>query len=52
MFSMIHVTFMTEGFLVGFTYYGLGDRSPEFADEDWKELNIYLFFLRISMRWF
>jgi len=52
MFSMIHVTLLSDGVLFGFTYYGLGDRAPEYADEDWKELNLYLLFLRISFRWY
>ena len=46
------ITFMREGCLLGFTYYGLEDRAPEFADDNWYELNIYLLICRISFRWF
>ena len=46
------VDLMADGVLFGFTYFGVNDRAEAFAGEDWFELNIYLFILRISIRWF
>ena len=51
MFSMIHVRLVLDGLLIGFTYYGIGDRAPQFSDEDWNELNIYFFVVAITLRW-
>jgi len=51
MFSLIHIELLGDGVLFGFTYFGLGDRLPAFADEDWCELNIYLLIIKISLRW-
>lgn len=52
MFSMIHVRLLGDGILFGVTYFQKGDRVPEFADEDWHELNIYLFLIAITLRWY
>lgn len=45
------ITFFTEGFLFGITYLPVGDRSPEYEDEDWHELNLFLVVIKITFRW-
>ena len=39
---------MGDGFLFGITYYSKDD----VAEEDWAELNLYLFIVRLTWRWF
>tara|TARA_B100000424_G_scaffold261228_1_gene245926 strand:+ start:1123 stop:1287 length:165 start_codon:yes stop_codon:yes gene_type:complete len=51
LFSLIHVRLLGDGALLGFTYFSKDDRIPEYADEDWYELNIYLIILAITFRW-
>jgi hypothetical protein len=45
------ITLIADGALFGLTYYPKEDRAPEFEEEDWNELNIYLLVVRITFRW-
>ena len=44
------IELLADGFLVGFTYYGIGDIVIE-EENDWAELNVYLGFAKITWRW-
>ena len=37
------ITGLGDGFLIGVTYFPKGDRVEGFEDEDWSELNIFLY---------
>jgi hypothetical protein len=52
MFSMVHIRLLGDGALFGFTYFSKNDRIEEFEHEDWNELNIYLVFIAITLRWY
>ena len=42
---MIHIQLLGDGILCGFTYFHKNDRIKQFEDEDWHELNLYMFIL-------
>jgi hypothetical protein len=42
----VKIDLFSDGILVGFTYYPAGE-----IDDDFNELNIYLFIIRISYKW-
>jgi|TARA_B100001094_G_scaffold323273_1_gene373849 hypothetical protein len=45
------ITLLADGLLFGFTYYSKGDIVIK-DDEDWAELNLYLFIVKLTWRWF
>lgn len=51
MFQSIKVVMFQDGIMFGFTYYGPGDRSPEFEHELWNEFNIYILIFKITFKW-
>jgi len=46
------ITFLGDGFLIGFTFFAKDDRIEAFEDEDWTELNLYLGIAKLTWRWF
>ena len=45
------VQLMADGALIGFTYYGKGDIVLVEEENDWHEINIYLLFVSITIKW-
>jgi hypothetical protein len=46
------ITFLGDGFLIGFTFFAKDDRIEAFEDEDWTEFNLYLGIAKLTWRWF